>query len=299
MRTDLSRQPKGASAAAIRNQIDKILTSESFAGSRKLSQLLAFLVDQAIEGHDLNEYSIAVDVFQKDDSFDPRIDPLVRVHTSRLRSKLNQYRATAGLHDPIEIELPPRTYVPRIRVRARPMRPKAPEPVNVARNIVVRSFRCLSSEEPDEYFCEGLVEEIIHAMTKIRHLRVFPIETVRGSRNAGLNFRELSEKLGVEAVLDGNVRKRLHKLRVAAHLTNAADGSVTWSEMYEHDIAEDFATQVFAIQEQIAHSIVNALWLGSDLAAPGQPALAPADDLQRITCTSQDVSISETRAEWA
>lgn len=88
MRTDLCRQPKGASAAAIRNQIEKILTSESFVGSHKLSQLLAFLVDQAIEGHDLNEYSIAVDVFQKDDSFDPRIDPLVRVHASRLRNKL-------------------------------------------------------------------------------------------------------------------------------------------------------------------------------------------------------------------
>lgn len=153
------------------------------------------------------------------------------------------------------------------------MRTKAPEAPNVARNIVVRSFRCLSSEEPDEYFCEGLVEEIIHAMTKIRHLRVFPIETVRGSRNAGLNVRELSEKLGVEAVLDGNVRKRLNKLRVAAHLTNAADGSVTWSEMYERDIEDNFATQVFAIQEQIAHSIVDALWLGSDLALPGLAAL--------------------------
>ncbi len=275
MKKDPHRQKTGASDAAIRNQIEKILTSDSFVGSNRLSQLLVFLVDQAIEGHSLNEYSIAMDVFQKDDSFDPRIDPLVRVHARRLRNKLNQYRATVGLHDPIEIELPPRTYVPRIRVRARPMQPKAQDSANVARNIVVRSFRCLSSEEPGEYFCEGLVEEIIHAMTKVKQIRVIPIEAVRGSRNASLNVRELCEKLRVDAVLDGNVRKRAHKLRVAAHLTNTADGSVIWSEMYERDIDD-----VFAAQEQIAHSIVNALWLESDLAGPEQPRLMPAEDLR-------------------
>lgn len=283
MRAEHFRQPKGASGAAIRNQVDKILASDSFAGSNKLNQLLLFLVDQALEGHSLNEYSIAMDVFRKDDSFDPRIDPMVRVYVSRLRNKLNQYRTTAGLHDPIEIELPPRTYVPRIRVRPRPMPFRLPNAASAARTVVVRPFRHLSSEGPDEHFCEGLIEEIIHAMAKIKHLRIIPIESLEGGRTASANFRELCQKLRVEAILDGNVRKGADKLRVAAHLTNAADGSVIWSEIYERPVDEAFANQLFAIQEEIAHAIVTASWAaGRELAPAEQPPHIPAENLKDI-----------------
>jgi TolB-like protein len=282
MKEDHFRQPKRASDAAIRSQVDKILASDGFAGSNKLNQLLVFLVDQALEGHSLNEYSIAMDVFRKDDSFDPRIDPIVRVYVRRLRNKLNEYRTTAGLHDPIEIELPPRTYVPRIRVRPRPMPFRLPNVANAARTVVVRPFRHLSSEGPDEYFCEGLVEEIIHAMAKIKHLRIIPVESLESGRNASTNFRELCEKLRVEAILNGNVRKGADKLRVAAHLTNAADGSVIWAEIYERHVDDAFANQLFAIQEEIAHAIVTALWAGRELAPPEQPLHIPAENLKDI-----------------
>jgi TolB-like protein len=273
--------------------------SESFVGSHKLSQLLIFLVDQALEGCSPNEYSIAIDALQRDESFDPRIDPLVRVHVGRLRNKLNQYRTTVGLHDPIEIELPPRTYVPRIRVRPRPMPPRVPDAANAARKIAVRPFRSLSSAEPDEYFCEGLIEELIHAMAKIKNLQIIPIEAVQGGRNARLDARELYEKLGVVVVLDGNVRKSAHQLRVAAHLTNTADGSVIWSEMYERHIDDAFTIQVMVIQEDIAHAIANALCLERDLTLlPEQPPPSPAGNLKDISGTSQDISLAERNSEW-
>ncbi len=269
--------PKRPSDAAIQSQVNKILTSDRFAGSTKLNELLVFLVNHTLEGRSLDEYSIAMDVFQKDDSFDPRIDPLVRVYVGRLRNKLKQYRATTGLHDPIEIELPPRTYVPRIRVRPSPTPFGLPDAANAARNIAVRSFRCLSPEGPDEYFCEGLVEEIIHAMAKLKYLRIIPIEAVQGGRNASVNTRELCEKLRIEAILDGNVRKRAHTLRVAAHLTNAVDGSVIWSEMYEYGTAD-----LFAVQEEIARAIVNALWTPGELSPSGHPLHPLADISQNI-----------------
>jgi TolB-like protein len=277
MNEDHFRQPKRASDAAIRSQVDKILASGSFAGSNKLNQLLVFLVDQALEGHSLNEYSIAMDVFRKDDSFDPRIDPMVRVYVRRLRNKLNEYRTTAGLHDPIEIELPPRTYVPTIRARPRPMPFRLPKAASLARTVAVHPFRQLSSEGPNEHFCEGLVEEIIHAMAKVKHLRTIPTETLEGGRNASANFRELYEKLRVEAVLNGNVRKGADKLRVAAHLTNAADRSVIWSEIYERPVDDVFANQLFSIQEEIAQAIVTALWAAIELAPPEQPLPVPAE----------------------
>jgi hypothetical protein len=174
-------RPERASDGAIRDQVERILASAAFCGSRKLSHLFQFLVDQVLAGRSFNEYSIAIDVFQRDESFDPRIDPVVRVHMLRLRAKLNEYQATAGLQDPIEIVLPPRTYVPTIRTRSRQPLTKVPDPARTQRNIAIRSFRCLSMETADQFFCDGLVEELIYALTKLKNLRVIPVQALAGA----------------------------------------------------------------------------------------------------------------------
>lgn len=254
MGADALNRPERAWIDAVRGQVNKILETGAFAGSRKLSRLFVFLVDQAIDGRSFNEYSIALDVFQKDESFDPRLDPMVRVYVRRLRDKLNQYRTTTGLQDPVEIVLPPRTYVPTIRIRPGPVSAGLPEPKSGQRNIAVRAFRCLSPNKDDEYFCDGLVEELIHALAKLKQLRVIPVPALEEGGAVGPSARELRDRFRVEAVLGGNVRKGPDTLRVSAHLTNAVDGTLIWSEIYERP-----AGDVFTLETKIADTIVGAL----------------------------------------
>jgi hypothetical protein len=125
---DAGNIPAGAVSAAL----DKILSSESFHSCDRLSRVLRYVVEQTLDGRGdrLKEYSIAVDVLGRGDTFDPRTDSIVRVEASRLRAKLEAYYKKDGVADAVRIELPRGTYVPRIcrcgcldAPRARPRHP--------------------------------------------------------------------------------------------------------------------------------------------------------------------------------
>jgi dipeptidyl aminopeptidase/acylaminoacyl peptidase len=102
------------SVEAIRIQVEKILTSQGFVHSDRISRFLRFVVEQTIQGQadGLKESVIGMEVFDKNSSFDPRTDTIVRVEARRLRSKLSQYYEKEGLADPVVIDLPKGSYVP-------------------------------------------------------------------------------------------------------------------------------------------------------------------------------------------
>ena len=108
-----------ADGVRIRSYLDTLLASPEFAASGRKSQLLRYLVEQALAGKaaQVNEYGIGLDVFERPPSFDPRIDSVVRAEISRLRSKLRDYYENGGREDSIAIELPQRGYVPRFTFR--------------------------------------------------------------------------------------------------------------------------------------------------------------------------------------
>lgn len=98
--------------AAIRNQLSRVLESSMFAHAERLGRFLKFVVDETLErrADRLNQFAIAVDVFDRDETFDPAIDAIVRVDAGRLRSKLLEYYDELGREDPIRIELLKRSY---------------------------------------------------------------------------------------------------------------------------------------------------------------------------------------------
>ena len=104
-------------------QLRRILDSSAFVTSARSSQFLKFCVDCALRGQasHLKETTIAVEVFQRAADYDPKSDPIVRVHARRVREKLEMYYRTAGTDDPIKIDLPKGGYVPHI-LRALPRR---------------------------------------------------------------------------------------------------------------------------------------------------------------------------------
>ena len=112
-------------SADILRQLENVLASPSFRGAERSSRILRFLVEQTVAGNadSLKEYTIGAEALGRGASFDPRIDAIARVEVSRLRTRLEQYYATAGRHDEIVLVLPRGSYVPGIERRK-------PEPVN-------------------------------------------------------------------------------------------------------------------------------------------------------------------------
>src|SRR5579863_9116861 len=106
--------------AAIRAQLERIITSPLFSNARRLSQFLQFVVCRSIEGQasEIKEYLIAVEVYNRSPSYDPKDDSIVRAEASRLRAKLREYYETFGRNDPIRIELPKGAYTPFFRLNA-------------------------------------------------------------------------------------------------------------------------------------------------------------------------------------
>jgi hypothetical protein len=101
-------------AAAVRVHLKKILASEAFRDTDRLKQFLQYIVSETLRGRSacLKEFPLGMDVFEKPASFDPRLDPIVRVQAGRLRAKLKEYYAMEGAEDVIQIQVPKGSYVP-------------------------------------------------------------------------------------------------------------------------------------------------------------------------------------------
>ncbi len=110
------------SEAEVRRQLDRLLASGVFANAGRMSRFLRFVVEQTLagEGERLKEYVGGVEVFDRDTSYDPRVDSIVRVEAARLRSKLTEYYAAEGRDDAVILSLPKGGYAPFIKLAERP-----------------------------------------------------------------------------------------------------------------------------------------------------------------------------------
>jgi len=159
---------------AVREHLERILASQTFQQGDRLKRFLTFIVTEAMAGrrHELKEYIIGVEVFGKEDTFDPRNDPIVRVQARRLRAKLVDYYAEEGRADDTVIELPKGGYAPVFKQRDTPVLIKrSVTAALVNRNtIAVLPFADHSGEHDLEYFCRGVREEIVHHLARFASL---------------------------------------------------------------------------------------------------------------------------------
>jgi len=107
-------------ADAIREQLSRVLRSAAFQASQRRRRFLEFIVDETLAGRGdrLKGYAIAVEVFERPETFDPAVDPIVRIEAGRLRDKLREYYDSDGRNDRVRIDLPKGSYVPQILFRA-------------------------------------------------------------------------------------------------------------------------------------------------------------------------------------
>ncbi len=130
------------------------------------------------------------------------------------------------------------------------------EEIKWQNSIAVLAFADLSPQKDQEYFCDGMAEELINSLTKIKDLKVVARTSAFSFKGKEIDVREIGKKLSVNTILEGSVRKAGNRLRITAQLINVADGYHLWSERYDRDIED-----VFAIQDEISLAIVDKLKL--------------------------------------
>src|SRR5436189_399460 len=144
-----------------------------------------------------------------------------------------------------------------------------------AKSVAVLPFVNMSADKNDEYLSDGMTEELINVLTKVKSLHVPGRSSsfaFKGKNEEDI-FRRVGEQLHVTAVLEGSVRKAGEKLRITAQLINVADGFHLWSESYDRDM-----TNIFAIQSDIADRVAAALKL--ELLGAVAPPKKPTENIQ-------------------
>lgn len=124
------------------------------------------------------------------------------------------------------------------------------------RSIAVLPFANLSADREQEYFCDGMAEEMINALAKVKELRIAARTSTLAFKGSKEDVWEIGRKLHVETLLEGSVRRSGDQLRVTVQLIDVATGFHLWSERYDRKIED-----VFTIQDEIAQNVVRALQL--------------------------------------
>ena len=135
------------------------------------------------------------------------------------------------------------------------------------RSVAVLPFADMSSAGDQEYFADGMSEEILNALVKVTELKVAGRTSSFAFKGRNEDLRAIGEALNVAHVLEGSVRKQGDKVRITAQLIQASDGFHLWSETYDSDL-----TDIFDLQDSIAKSIVEQMQIVLDTAS--QPRLA-------------------------
>jgi TolB-like protein len=237
----------GLSPEAVHAELDRVLSSATFIRSKRLGRFLRFTVEQCLDGRQnaLKEYLVGVEVFNKLETFDPRIDSIVRVEARRLRSKLERYYQTEGREDQVVIQFRKGSYVPMIMTREQFQAHDYVDGSNQTRagkrSIGISRFTNLGVDQAHSFFCVGITEDLVSALTKVPDFRVV------ARHNGG-------EEIKADFILEGSVRKQGERMRIAAQLIDTASSVYVWSETYERDVAD-----AFAVQDEISRAITTSL----------------------------------------
>jgi len=121
-------------------------------------------------------------------------------------------------------------------------------------SIAILPFANMSNDAENEYFCDGLAEELLNALAKIEHLKVAACTSAFSFKSKNVEIGEIGKILNVKTVLEGSVRKSRNRLRISVQLVNAEDGYHLWSEIYDREMRD-----IFDVQDEITLAVVGAL----------------------------------------
>jgi TolB-like protein len=251
--------------ADIRAELERILASKGFTTAGRLSRLLRHVVDKSIAGEadQLKEYSVGVEVFDRDSNYDTRLDSIVRVEAGRLRSRLDEYYNGEGAGSPIRISLPRGGYVAQFEQR--------PEPTPIAAPVVARprswaawpltaglicavaamvvwlggwnrtpaqgdnadiAVMPFSSDVADAAIAERLTETVTTELARLKTVSVASYTSTTGLGEARRPLREIASALNVNFIVEASVEPDGGGLLVMARIVNAETDRKIWVSDY-------------------------------------------------------------------
>jgi TolB-like protein len=256
-------------------QVDRVLASEVFASTSRLSRFLRFVAERALAGESerLKEYVIGLEVFDRDERYDPRVDSIVRVEAGRLRTKLEQYYQGAGRDDAIVIRMQKGSYAPsferRIGAPAAPAASAADAaaaptrrrtvaaavaaaaalallaaltselwlPPVVPNAIAVLPFEPYAGGPEDRVLATRLTEGVTAELVRAGQFAVVPSRSAREVDRRG-SMQNVARRLGASSLLEARLVHDGAQLRVEARLVDAARNAKIWVETFYGDPAE-------------------------------------------------------------
>ncbi len=248
---------------AIREQLVRILNSGPFHQSQRRQRFLEYLVNETLAGRGerLKGYNVALEVFERPETFDPTVDPLVRIEAARLREKLREYYGTDGQNDPVRIDLPKGTYTPQIEFRhqsapqiAREKGSPTHQVSSTVPSLAVLAFDDLSTDQNLGYLGDGVAEDIITALSRFPDMVVVARSSSFAYKGKAVDVRQVGKDLCVGYVVEGSVRKDGDKLRIVAQLIDAKTGEHVWAERFDRS-----GMDPWALQDEITGMIVSAM----------------------------------------
>ncbi len=253
---------------AIRQQLAKILTSPHFVNSPNLLNFLRFIVDKTLAGDaaTIKGYTVATQVLGRKADFDPNLDPIVRILAGRLRRALEQYYLVEGKSDPVIIDVPRGAYVPLFRSPSRKgmgiviselrqqglALPSGP-------SVAIMPLLNLTGTRQQEYFTEGLAEELTSELARYQDLRVIAYQSTRRWKDQKIDPRAAGQDLGVRFLVGGSIRKAARTVKIDLHVVDTQTGRRCWGEQYSRELKAD---SLIALQEEIARKV--AAKIGSE-----------------------------------
>lgn len=208
----------GMPVTAIRGQLDRVLHSRVFIHSHRIRRFLEFVVGESLTGqqHRLKEYLIGLEVFNRTESFDPRVDSIVRVEARRLRAKLDHYYRTEGNDDEIRIEMRKGSYVPYFEPKRDGQHDYPFQPAIRKKSIAFAPFTIHPAGDSDDLL-NSIKRRITHVLTSEGFSQVIHDQGGDGSA-ASIDF-----------VLHGDVERDDKTLKVMLQLMSVSEGACVWS----------------------------------------------------------------------
>ena len=267
----------------VRAALDRVLAAPEFVNATRLSRFLRFAVEKSLAGGgaELKEYLLGVEVFDRGQDFDPRLDPIVRVEAGRLRGKLQEYYEGGGHVDPVRIVFRKGSYAPSFEAAAPAAIPPTKTPqlkwIAAAALVIAMAAAALylirsgtsagaevvtiaaipSSDSGNAEFADGPTEAVSMELSKNPGIRVVAWPVVaeyraRVGNPSQIASGQIAKDLGVEAVLEVSVRQDQDQRRIAALLINPERGWKEWAGEYERGIGDSFA-----VQRELARAIAE------------------------------------------
>lgn len=273
MQPQARNEPK-IDSGAIRTQLDKILASDMLAGSEQLKRLLRTTVERTLGGgtDGFKEYSLGVEAFDRPTSYDPKLDPIVRVQARRLRAKLDEYYSSAGATDDILIELPKGGYVPiftrresasvapagesRLRLGLALLfvltllgvtvrwltQPVPPEPLSIA----VLPIMNYTGEPSKQYLADRTTEVLVTELARDKRLRVASRTTTMRYRDSRLSAPEIARELNVRCLVEGGLGVEGDRAFLKLRAVDAVGDRKIWADNFDTAVDDMMAAQTLA-----------------------------------------------------